>query len=54
MILAFGQWGTMLLSVDSLTVLRQLQIQVLAAVEYDYALFQPTAFCQTQGMTGAN
>lgn len=51
--LYYGAWGSMFLAVDSLTVLRRLQTQVLAAVQYDFGVAQPTAFCITSGLTGA-
>lgn len=50
---AYGQWGTMFLAVDSLSVLGLFKTQILAAMQYDFACFQPTAFCQTASLTGA-
>lgn len=50
---AYGQWGTMFLAVDSLSVLGLFKTQILAAMQYDFACFQPSAFCQTSSLTGA-
>jgi HK97 family phage major capsid protein len=49
----YGQWGTMFLAVDPLTVLGLFKTQVLAAMQYDFGCAQPTAFCQTSSLTGA-
>ena len=50
--LVVGRWGTMFVSVDPLTVLGKLETQILVAMEYDIAVWQPTAFTIATGVTG--
>lgn len=52
--LYYGQWGTLQLFIDSLTVNGKLQIQILAALDYDWQVGHPESFCDTSGMTGAS
>lgn len=50
--LVVGRWGTMFVSVDPLTVLGKLETQILVAMEYDIAVWQPSAFTVATGVSG--
>lgn len=52
--LYYGQWGSMQLFIDPLTVNGKLQIQILAALDYDWQVGHAESFCDTAGMTGAS
>lgn len=50
--LYYGQWGTLQLFIDSLTVNGKLQIQILGAMDYDWQVGHAVSFCNTASMTG--